>query len=170
MNLRNAVPLLGATLLATALLHGCGDPKQDESLAQGGVDASVGHMTLDDVWVAAPHGVAAGGSAPLHMAIANESGRPDALVGVSSPVAGRVVLERAGHPVARLTAAPGQLTDLERSRTVVLEGVRRPLHVGEWLPITFQFARAGGVTVSVTVGPLGARSASITNPQHGGAS
>jgi copper(I)-binding protein len=170
-----------AALLAVSGLQGCGSTAPaDNAVPRGGVDATVGRMHVDDALVDAPRGVHAGASAPLHVAFGNDSTRPDALIAVSTPVTDHVLLQRDGRPVRRLRVPPGRLTDLEHSARVVLADVRRTLQPGEWFPVTFEFARAGDVTVSVTVGPLGGRTAARTgpdrtthpnpNPDHGGLS
>lgn len=165
--------LFAAVLVATTLTSRCtAGATTDAPRPQGGDDAHAGPVRLDDIWLDGPQGVAAGEDAPLHLTIANDSARPDALVKVTTPAAERVVLERDGHTVQRLAAPARRLVDLERYRSVLLHDVRRPLHVGEWFPVTFDFAHAGEVTVSVTVGPLAADPTESThsNPKHGGAS
>ena len=148
-----------AILLTGGLLAGCA-PRSfpDASIAalpRGGIDASIGQIRLDDVWVDAPAGVDISATAPLHMALTNDSATADALTHVSSPVAARVTLEHDGRPVDRLGIPAWGQTNLERDTGVRLAGMRHPLRPGQWLPVTFTFARAGSVTVAVTVGPLG---------------
>jgi copper(I)-binding protein len=117
---------------------------------QGGVNTTVGQMQLDDIWVNGPQGVAAGGSAPLHVAMTNDSDRDDTLVRVTTPVARRVTLPRDG-----ITIPPGEQVNLEYRTDLQLQGMRRALKPGQWFPVTFEFARAGAVTVDVVAGPLG---------------
>jgi copper(I)-binding protein len=119
-------------------------------LPQGGVNTAIGQMHLDDIWVQGPNGVAAGGSAPLHLAMTNDSTRDDTLVRVSTPVAHQVTVRPGGIAVP----ASGQV-NLEDHTDLVLHDVQAELRNGEWFPVTFEFAQAGTVTVDVTVGPLG---------------
>jgi copper(I)-binding protein len=152
--------VLPAILMTGGLLAGC-VPRSfpDASIAalpRGGVDAIVGQLRLDDVWVDAPTGVEIGATAPLRVALTNDSATADALIRVSTPVAAAVRLERDGRAVDRLDIPAWAQTNLERDTGLVLGGVRRPLRRGQWFPVTFTFARAGSVTVLVTAGPLGA--------------
>lgn len=156
------LPVVLAALLAFLLLgslltrnspHPGPDPAPPQSVPGDGVNTSVGPMVLDDVYVEAPHGVAAGASAPLRVALTNEAGRPDALVRVSTPAAHRVELLRDGHPVDRLVVPAHGQTNLERRTGLRLDGVRHTLRYGrQWFPVTFHFARAGTVTVPITLG------------------
>ncbi len=151
--------VLPGILLAGTLLSGCSPSTYPDAsipaLPAGGVNATVGQIHLDDVWLDAPHGVAAGTSAPLRLVLANDSTTTDALVRVSTPVAGRVTLVRDGHPVDRVDLPAGQQVNMEWDTGVLLQDLRRPMPRGQPFPVTLSFARAGAVTVSVTAGPLG---------------
>jgi copper(I)-binding protein len=152
-------------LLAVFTVAGCGWYPPFQDLPGGGVDAQSGRVVIDDIWVDGPHGIAAGGSAPLRLAITNVSSTPDVLVGVSTPSAEQALLEQDGHPV-RSIALPGSgFVDLERRTGVELEGVRTSLIPGTYVPVTLRFAHAAPVTVRVAVGPLAA-----PEPQHPAAS
>ena len=143
------------TLLALAMLAGCGAEADNENLPGGGVDATTGRIVIDDIWVDGPHGLSAGAAAPLRLAMTNESKTTnDALVGVSTPVAQRATLEHDGHPVARIEIAADTQTDLEWHTGVQLEDLRRSLAPGQYFPITLTFAHAAPVTVQATVGQL----------------
>jgi copper(I)-binding protein len=120
------------------------------TMPQGGVNTAVGQMHLDDIWVQGPNGVAAGGSAPLHLAMTNDSASKDTLVRVTTPVARQVAV-----PPGGIVVPAGQQVNLEDHTDLVLHDVRHRLLPGEWFPATFEFARAGTLTVNVAVGPLG---------------
>jgi copper(I)-binding protein len=117
---------------------------------QGGVNTTIGQMQLDDIWVKGPHGVAAGASAPLHLAATNDSATDDTLIRVTTPVARRVTVPRGG-----IVVPAGEQVNLEFHTDLLLQQVRHRLQPGQWFPVTFEFARAGAVTVDVTAGPLG---------------
>jgi copper(I)-binding protein len=119
-------------------------------MPQGGVNTTIGRMQLDDIWVEGPHGVAAGASAPLHLAMTNGSTHEDTLVRVTTPAARQVTLPRGG-----IAVPAGEQVNLEHHTDLLLRGVRHALKPGQWFPMTFEFARAGAVTVDVTAGPLG---------------
>jgi len=142
-------------LLAVVLLAGCATQPPFQDLPAGGSDADTGQIVIDDIWVNGPDGVSAGADAPLQLTMTNESTTTgDALVGVSTPVAERAMLERDGHPVARIDIPAASQIDLEWRTGVDLQGFRRSLTPGQWFPVTLRFGRAAPVTVLVTVGPL----------------
>jgi copper(I)-binding protein len=141
-------------VLLPLTLTGCADRFFPDTpgpvLPQGGVNTVIGQMHLDDVWVRGPDGIAAGGSAPLHLAMTNDSTSDDTLVSVSSPVASQVTVRSGG-----IVVPAGQQVNLEDHTSLTLRNVQHRLLPGEWFPVTFEFARAGTVTVNVTVGLLG---------------
>ena len=90
----------------------------------------------------------------------------DRLVGATSPVAGRVELHthiRDGEvmrmrEVPAIELPPGQAVTLAPGGLhLMLIGLTRPLAVGEAVPVTLRFERAGEVQVSLAVQPAGAR-------------
>ncbi|WP_165554452.1 copper chaperone PCu(A)C [Kribbella capetownensis] len=143
-------------LLALLTVAGCGSIPPFQDLPAGGVDAESGRVVIDDIWVDGPHGITAGGSAPLRLAITNESPTADTLVGVSTPIAERVVLEQGGHPVAGIALPASGFVDLEWRTGVELEGLRTSLIPGTYVPVTLRFAHATPVTVRTAIGPLAA--------------
>lgn len=152
--------------LAVLTLAGCATQPPFQDLPAGGVDANTGQLVIDDVWVGAPQGLAAGSQAPLHLTVTNESsGTADALVGAWTPVATHVVLLRDGQPVRSIAVPAGTQTDLEWRTSIELEGVRRDLRAGQWFPVTLRFARSAPVTALVAAGPLAAPSPSHP-PSH----
>jgi copper(I)-binding protein len=142
-------------LLAMLTLAGCGWYPPFQDLPGGGVGAESARVVIDDLWIDGPHGIPAGGSAPLRLAITNASATTaDALVGVSTPIAERAVLEQDGHPVAGIALPADGFVDLEWHTGVELEGLRTSLTAGTYVPVTLRFARAAPVTVRAVVGPL----------------
>ena len=142
-------------LMAILTLAGCGYTPPVEDLPGGGVDAASGQVVIDDLWIDGPHGIPAGGSAPVRLAITNTSATTaDTLVGVSTPIAERAVLEQDGHPVAGIALPADGFIDLESHTGVELEGLRTSLTAGTYIPVTLRFARAAPVTVRAVVGPL----------------
>ena len=96
-----------------------------------------------------------------------DTGAPDRLTGASSPVAETVELHRSAtvngvatmRPVDQLPVAPGAPTVLAPGGYhFMLRGLKRPLAAGQSFPLTLNFAKAGPLTTTVTVAPLGAAS------------
>ncbi len=144
-------------LLAVSLLAGCASQSPVEDLPAGGVDAATGQIVIDDIWVDGPQGLTAGADAPLLLAMTNESTTTgDALVGVTTPVAERAVLLRAGRTVTSIAVPAATQTDLEWRAGIELEGLRRNLRPGQRFPVTLAFSRAAPVTAQVAAGPLAA--------------
>lgn len=155
-------------LLAGSLLAGCGaghvpDPAQPRYVPHGGVDGRTGSIIVDDIWIDAPHGAAAGKDASLRLDLSNEAGTKDALVGVSTPITKRVTLRRAGEPVHRIALPAHSSTDLEWANGVRLDRLRRAILPGRSLRVTLWFARAAPLTVSVPVGPIGTEHTTSAN-------
>lgn len=141
---------------ALELLSGCAVLPAFQNLPGGGIDTATGTITVDDIWVDGPHGIAAGASAPLRLALSNNSSTTaDSLVGVSTPLAEHTRLEQDGHAVDAIALPAGGFVDLERTTGVELEGFRHSLTPGQWFPLTLTFAKAAPVTVKVAAGPLG---------------
>lgn len=97
-----------------------------------------------------------------------DSGAPDRLIGASSPVAGRVELHQSTtvngvatmRPVDGLPVAPGAPAVLAPGGYhLMLRDLKRPLAAGQSFPLTLEFAKAGALTTTVTVAPLGAGAA-----------
>jgi copper(I)-binding protein len=141
-------------LVIPLLLTGCAARSFPDTptavVPQGGVNTTIGQIQLDDIWVNGPHGLAAAASAPLHLAMTNDSSHDDTLVRVTTPAARRVTLPRGG-----IVVPAGEQVNLEDHTDLQLQAMRHARKPGQWIPVTFEFARAGAVTVDVTVGPLG---------------
>lgn len=94
-----------------------------------------------------------------------DHGAADRLLGASTPVAGQATLHetRAQGGVMRMrdvaalpVPAGGTLVLRPGGDHVMLTDMRRHLAAGDTFPLTLRFAKAGAVTTTVTVRPLGA--------------
>lgn len=92
-----------------------------------------------------------------------ESAASDRLVAAASPVARKASLHVSRmvngvmemDPVPSLPVAPGQPLRLAPGGYhIMLEGLAHPLAAGSHFPLTLSFAKAGKVTVTVTVEPM----------------
>jgi copper(I)-binding protein len=140
--------LLGGTLT------GCYASQNAQTLKQTpdtpGVDGAVGMIVLDDVFLDTADTVPAGGSVALRGAFTDESSQPDQLVAVTTPVAASVeMLAPDGSPAPGGIAVPGQGQVDATTGAVLLRltGLTRELTAQATVPITFEFARAGRVTL-----------------------
>ena len=99
-----------------------------------------------------------------YLTIRNLGPSSDRLVGGSSPVATQVQLHsmtmtggvmRMRQASAGLLVAAGATAHIQPGDGLhlMLIGLRRPLHAGEHLPITLEFARAGAVRADFVVRP-----------------
>jgi copper(I)-binding protein len=102
-----------------------------------------------------------GATAAGYLEIVNRGPRPDRLVGASSALAARVSLHESRmvgsvmtmRPVPNLIIPPrGRVALAPSGLHLMLEGLRRPLRIGERIPLTLQFAGAGAKRASLTVG------------------
>ena len=151
---RKAIRWLPA-LLAVGMLTGCSgrDPFQD--LPAGGVNADSGQLTVSDIWIDGPQGAATGASAPLRLAITNQSTTTaDALVGVSTSLAAKAQLEQNGRPVSAIPLPAGGFVDLESTTGIVLEGLHQAVTAGQYFPVTLTFENAGPITVQAGIAPF----------------
>jgi len=109
---------------------------------------------------------APGGTGVVYMIVMNHGTADDVLTGLSSPVADKAEMHRttdtdgmshmeavADLPVKAMEAvtfAPGGLH-------VMLTGLKQPLKLGDSFPLTLSFAKAGAVTVMVSVQQIKAK-------------
>src|SRR4051812_28730656 len=143
---------LGATTFLVLLLTGltsCGT-----NVVSGGMsnpEARVGPVHVSDVHVihSTAGGYAAGTSASMDFLLQSSGQDRDALVGASSPVAGRVELLLDGRVVDRVLVAPDQT--VTRGTQLRLLDLRQPLQPGDRISVTFRFQGAGDVTVDAPV-------------------
>lgn len=155
--------LLVLTLAAGALTGCSWDNDQSGPYdPQGGVDASNSSIIADDVWLDAPNGVTAGGSAWMRLTLDNETSTGDALVGVTSPDVRQTSLQLAGKTAKKIDIPAGEAVDLESgSSGVKLDDFRRDIKAGQtWFTITLIFEKTPPITMSITAGPLGTQTPS----------
>ncbi|MFC7381923.1 copper chaperone PCu(A)C [Sphaerisporangium rhizosphaerae] len=91
--------------------------------------------------------IAAGGSLPLYLSMANYGTAADRLEGVA--VAPQVASSvKAPGPIS---VPPGQLVNSGKPAQVILEGTQKPLYGGETIQLTLKFANAGDIPMNVPV-------------------
>ncbi len=121
-----------------------------------------GTITLESPWTRA---AGQGGQGAGFVTIRN-AGAADRLLSASTPAAGRTELHtmlrdgdimRMRQVEAIVVPAQGAVTLAPGGLHVMLIGLTRPLAVGESVPLTLVFERAGEVTVNLAVQPAGAR-------------
>lgn len=136
--LHGAVLLLAVGLTQPALAH----------------DFRAGALRIDHPYATPSDAGAADGAAYLR-GVRNAGAQADQLIGASTPVAERVVLQRQsdGAPVTAIELAPGAETPLRHDGLyrLALIGLRQALRDGERVDLTLHFARAGAVTVKAWV-------------------
>jgi copper(I)-binding protein len=149
---RGLAVLLAALLCGT--LAGCYASQNAETAKETpdtpGVDGTVGMIVLDDVYLETADTVPAGGSVALRGAFTDESAQPDRLVAVTTQIAASVeLLEGDGSPAAAGIAVPaeGQVDATTGTVLIRLTGLTRELSPEAIVPVTFEFATAGRVTL-----------------------
>ena len=116
-----------------------------------------------------------GGTGVGYVVLAN-AGRADRLVSASSPVAGRVEMHESMvmggkammHPRPRGIELPaGKTVALKpEGLHLMLIGLKKPLKVGETVPVTLKFEKAGSVTVPFDVRAAGPAPAASEHDHH----
>lgn len=144
--------LLGASLL----------PLATPALAQG-ITTELGALRITNPWTrAAGQGMQGGG----YLTIRNTGATPDRLVSATSPAAGRLELHihiRDGdvmrmRPVTDIPVpANGEVMLQPGGLHLMLIGLTQPMDIGQSVPVTLRFERAGEVTVQFVVQAAGAR-------------
>jgi copper(I)-binding protein len=123
-------------------------------------------ITVDHVWSRA---AAAGRTGAVYLTV-TDTGAPDRLTGVSSPVANKVELHETQNvngvmqmrPVDALPVAPGKpVTLAPGGYHIMMIGLKQPLKEGDTFPVTLTFEHAGPVTATATVARAGATSAAM---------
>lgn len=140
-----------AVLLALAA---CGQATEAPAAAQ----APLAQLRIENAWAApTPGGVEVSAG---YLTITNPTNADDALIGVSSPRAGRAevheMIMEGGvmqmRAVARLPIGAGQtLTLSPGGRHLMFFDVAQPFAEGETIPVRLRFERAGDVDVSLPV-------------------
>ena len=143
-----------------------------------GAMAQAGDLTIRAVRLESPRGGTydSGDDAELQVAIVNAGEEPDALVGISGEGFGDVEFDSGSTataspsatptPTATPTATPGSRsssdTEIEiparatifigtDGASVTLTDLEQPLTTGQYLELTFEFEKAGELTLPVTV-------------------
>jgi copper(I)-binding protein len=107
-----------------------------------------------------------------------DTGAPDRLVSVSSPIATTLELHETVkdgdvmkmRPVPGLPIAAGQSVELKPGGYHVMAmGLKQPLTLGKTFPLTLTFEKAPPVTVTVTVGKAGASGPGMDHSMDHGA-
>jgi len=132
-------------------------------LAQAPGTVTLGTLRIENAWTRAAGQGAQGAG---FVTIRNTGSEADTLVAASTPGAGRVELHtslREGdvmrmRPVANIPVpAGGSVALAPGGLHMMLMGLTRPLAVGQVVPVTLRFERAGQVTVNMAVQSAGAR-------------
>jgi copper(I)-binding protein len=120
-------------------------------------------VTVEQPWSrAAPAGATGAG----YMVLRNAGVEPDRLLGAETPAARRVELHtmmrdgdvmRMRHADAIAVPPGGAVALAPGGLHLMLIGLTRPLRVGERVPVTLRFERAGAVPVELVVESAGAR-------------
>ena len=127
-------------------------------------------IQVDHVWSRA---ALAGHEGAVYLTI-TDTGAPDTLTGVSTPVAAMAGLHRSTddngvmkmRPVASLPIEPGKpVTLAPGGYHIMLMDLKQPLKQGDSFPVTLIFAKAGQVTVTAAVAKAGA--ATMPGMDHG---
>lgn len=147
----------GLALLAVPAIAGCeaglNAPTLEFHPASGGASTVFNDISITNAFVlGAPSGssVPAGDSASLFVGLFNNGPTTDKLLGIAAPDAAKSATVTGGS-VAIPAASSANLTGPEP--TIVLKGLTKPLSGGQNVPVTFDFARAGAVTLNVPVEP-----------------
>ncbi len=87
------------------------------------------------------------------MALANLGDKPDRLVGAATPIAAAATFQDYGNRPVEAFDLPPKLPVALRpgGRHMVLQGLKRPLNVGDSFPLALRFAVAGESTVMALV-------------------
>lgn len=176
-------PLAACVLGAALSLLACSDPppprgEETADLPEGQnapevVAASLGSLDVLSPRVPAP---AAGTVAALYFVVRNRGEASDTLTAVETPGAASAALHRSLREdgMARMLAAGpvpipghGDLVLEPGGLHAMLMGVDPPLAVGDSLPVTLRFARAGDLVLAVPVVSYGDLDASpVDHGQH----
>jgi hypothetical protein len=138
--------------------------------------AMAADIRITDAWCppTPPGAPTAGGYLTIH----DTSTKPDRLMGGSSPAAAQVQLHSMTMQgqIMRMRAVTGGLAIAGRGTAsiqpgsglhLMLIGLKRPLKLGEHVPVTLQFAKAGQVSADFVVRAEGAPAAGKPAGGHG---
>jgi copper(I)-binding protein len=169
---------MGVLLLSPVVLSACSAGQVTQTATQErdkvGAMAQAGDLTIRAVRLESPGGGTydSGDDAELQVAIVNAGDEPDALVGISGEGFGDVEFDSGSTATASPsatptpTATPGSRsssdTEIEiparatifigtDGASVTLTDLEQSLTTGQYLELTFEFEKAGEVTLPVTV-------------------
>jgi periplasmic copper chaperone A len=103
---------------------------------------------------------APGGTGVVYMIVMNHGTADDDLTGLSTPIADKAEMHRTvtENSVSRMDAVADLPVKANQAATfgpgglhVMLTGLKQPLKLGDNFPLTLNFARAGTITVTVSV-------------------
>jgi copper(I)-binding protein len=118
-------------------------------------------LTAQDAWIRATPGVDV---AAAYLTLRNSGSQPVLVTGVRSPAAESAMIhqttlingESTMRPHESLRIAPGETVRFAPGGLhIMLHGLKRPLAVGEEVPVTVLFEGGGSVTALARVRPLG---------------
>ena len=149
--------LIGAMALLIPAVAGCeagnNAPTLEFHQAAGGAYTTFNGISISNAFVlGAPNGssVPAGSSASLFVSLFNGGAGDDQLTSVSASDYATTVLVTGGTVSL---PANGEVNLTGPQPSVVLSGLTKPLAGGGSIPVTFDFAHAGSVTLQVPVEP-----------------
>ena len=151
------------TCAAAALLAAVIAVDAPQARTPGAGAHRLGPLTVEAPWARIRPGAKAGAA---YLRIVNAGAEDDRLIGVSSPVAGRVELHshRMRDGVMRMRrieavrVSAGKSAELKPGGDhVMLIGLAAPLTEGGTFPLTLIFEKAGEIAVPVAVRPITAR-------------
>lgn len=139
---------LALSIAVAAALAGC----------SGSGGQATGTLQVSGAWVRPSSGA---DTTAAYLTITNGTTQPDALLSVTTPVAGSAAIHEtspdasgmmAMHPVERVEVPAGGTSTLEPGGFhVMLVGLTRELTVGQHVELTLTFERAGVITVTADV-------------------
>jgi copper(I)-binding protein len=162
---------VGVLLLSPVVLSACSAGQVTQTATQErdkvGAMAQVGDLTIRAVRLESPSGGSydSGDDADLQLAIVNNGDEPDALVGISGEGFGDVEFDSGTTATSSPTPTSGSPSSSDEieiparstvfigtdGASVTLTDLDRSLTTGQYLELTFEFERAGEVTLPVTV-------------------
>jgi copper(I)-binding protein len=158
------LPLRRLTALALVLvpvIAGCGqEATLSEHSVENGAQASSSTMIVHDAYLVATTGTAS----TLYVSLFNNSGGADTLESVA-PAGGSPARFTVALPSAGIRVAAGGVLDLESASTALkVSGISSELPIGTEVPVTFSFATAGALRVTVPVESVGGDAAPADSP------
>ena len=145
------IPVIGAALALT--LAGCGAGQIAQTAQQvaaiDGANGNAGDLGVRDVRLAATDALSykAGADVPLKLWISNAATTSDTLTAVSSTAADSVAISGSAEVQGQTLVEVTDSTPLK----ITVTGMKADLQYGHSIPVTFNFAQSGPVTVNVPI-------------------